>query len=113
VAYFAVTDPNCAQVRGTGHLAQSCGVVEFNLKRFSTLARVAGVEQFQFVLTKNALVPSGTAEDTKRPFEECWKEKGKNGSSDGLNCTAWVIFNENMDYLHCDDLSWGGKTKCD
>lgn len=30
----------------------------------------------------------------------------------GGGCTAWVIFNENMDYLHCDDLSWNGKTKC-
>ena len=22
------------------------------------------------------------------------------------SCTAWVIYNENLDYLHCDDLSW-------
>ncbi|MDR1327199.1 MAG: type II secretion system GspH family protein [Heliobacteriaceae bacterium] len=34
-------------------------------------------------------------------------------SSNGYGCAAWVIFNENMDYLHCDDLSWNGKTKCD
>ena len=26
--------------------------------------------------------------------------------------TAWVILNGNMDYLHCKDLSWNGKTKC-
>lgn len=30
----------------------------------------------------------------------------------GRNCTAWLLYNENMDYLHCDDLSWTGKTKC-
>ena len=33
-----------------------------------------------------------------------------NGS--GTACGAWVIYNENMDYLHCDDLSWQGKHKC-
>ena len=26
--------------------------------------------------------------------------------------TAGVIYNGNMDYLHCNDLSWHGKTKC-
>lgn len=33
----------------------------------------------------------------------------KNG---GYGCAAWVIYNENMDYLHCDDLDWNTKTKC-
>ena len=27
-------------------------------------------------------------------------------------CTGWVIVNGNMDYLHCKDLSWNGKTRC-
>ena len=26
---------------------------------------------------------------------------------------TWVIYNENRDYLKCNDLSWDGKTKCD
>ena len=30
----------------------------------------------------------------------------------GIACTGWVITNENMDYLHCDDLSWDGKHSC-
>lgn len=30
----------------------------------------------------------------------------------GYGCAAWVIYNENMDYLHCNDLSWDGKKKC-
>ena len=36
------------------------------------------------------------------------KTSGENGRS----CTAWVIYNGNMDYLHCNDLSWDGKHKC-
>ena len=30
----------------------------------------------------------------------------------GYGCTAWVIYNENMDYLHCNDLNWDGKKSC-
>ena len=26
--------------------------------------------------------------------------------------TAWVLHNENLDYLHCNDLSWDGKHSC-
>ncbi|MBR1754719.1 hypothetical protein IJ732_07785 [bacterium] len=34
-------------------------------------------------------------------------------SKEGYGCAAWVIYNENRDYLKCNDLSWDGKTKCD
>ena len=34
------------------------------------------------------------------------------GGPNGAGCTAWVIYNENMDYLRCDDLSWDGKHEC-
>ena len=27
-------------------------------------------------------------------------------------CTVWVLYDENMDYLHCNDLSWTGKKTC-
>jgi len=31
----------------------------------------------------------------------------------GRYCTAWVIYNKNMDYLHCPDkLSWDGAHSC-
>ena len=33
-------------------------------------------------------------------------------STNGYDCAAWIIQNHNMDYLHCDDLSLDGKTKC-
>lgn len=29
-----------------------------------------------------------------------------------FTCSAWVIINDNMDYLHCSDLDWKTKTKC-
>ena len=30
----------------------------------------------------------------------------------GWGCSAWLIYKGNMDYLHCNDLSWNGKNKC-
>ena len=42
----------------------------------------------------------------KHPYPEYY------GGGNMYSCTAWVLYNENMDYLHCDDLSWTGKTKC-
>ena len=32
--------------------------------------------------------------------------------TDEFTCTSWVIRNLNMDYLHCKDLNWKTKTKC-
>jgi len=34
------------------------------------------------------------------------------GNFDGNYSTAWVIKNENLDYLKCSDLNWETKTSC-
>ena len=34
------------------------------------------------------------------------------GNTNGSACTAWILENDNMDYLHCSNLSWTGKRKC-
>ena len=36
----------------------------------------------------------------------------KKTDANGYGCTAWVLQNENLDYLHCNDLSWDGKHSC-
>jgi len=34
-------------------------------------------------------------------------------NQNGRGCTAWVIYNKNMDYLHCKEkLSWDGPHSC-
>ena len=70
---------------------------------------------FRFHLTEYGIVPKGTKEDTTFSFAStCYTTKTSvYGWNYGESCTAWVIYNENMDYLHCDDLSWEGKHKCD
>ncbi len=62
--------------------------------------RTVGRDIFLFHVTKDSIVPAGVSSD----LSECYKR--------GFACTQWVLLNENMDYLHCNDLSWSGKHKC-
>jgi len=71
----------------------------------------SGVDLFWFEIFKDRVIPSG-ADESFVDFETGCKVHGANFNEQGRGCTAWVILNGNMDYLHCNDLSWGGKTKC-
>lgn len=90
-------------------------IVDINgYKRPNTI----GKDIFSFLLTKDKVIPSGiqnqsitsTENETRISFPgDCNTTKCFDICE---SCTAWVIYNENMDYLHCDDLSWDGKTSC-
>ena len=71
-----------------------------------------GKDLFIFILTKNGIIPRGMQNTTGSSFDDECKIK-ESGVTNGWACAAWVIYNENMDYLHCNDLSWEGKHKCD
>ncbi len=67
----------------------------------------AGKDLFLFLYTKDRILPYGyNKTDKELKNTNCRK------NSAGYDCTAWVLYNENMDYLHCDDLSWTGKVRC-
>jgi hypothetical protein len=68
-----------------------------------------GKDFFYFHIKDSRVFPHGAPEVSATNF----KTLCVNAGATGTGCAAWVIFNENMDYLHCDDLSWNGKTKCD
>jgi hypothetical protein len=76
-----------------------------------------GKDFFEIGIFPNRLTPVGTAEQEGLLNYAYSFSKGCSlqltTSANGHSCTAWVIYNENMDYLHCNDLSWGGKTKCE
>ena len=100
----------CLTQRGEGpYLSNVCGNFDVDLngpKPPNTL----GKDIFSFYYTKNGFYPKGTQDDTAETFDgRCL---GKTGVQPGQGCTAWVIYNENMDYTKCNDLSWDGKTKC-
>ena len=70
-----------------------------------------GRDVFIFVITPKGIVPAGMRGTTVASFEnKC--NMSKKTDANGYGCTAWVLQNENLDYLHCNDLSWDGKHSC-
>lgn len=73
-----------------------------------------GKDFFIFNITPKGIYPNGLENHTASDdtFEEACNKLKQSHDANGAGCTAWVIFNENMDYLHCNDLNWDTKTKC-
>ncbi len=95
---------------GTNENQKRCGDlwVVFPKKKSMTV----GVNGFMFYITKNGITPVGTTDKNDGGFITFCNMKSTIGTNNGRGCAAWVIQNGNMDYLHCDDLSWDGKHKC-
>lgn len=69
-----------------------------------------GKDFFYFYINPEKIVPGGAkALEEKNEDEKFTKNCIQHN---GYACAAWVIYNENMDYLHCKDLSWDGKHSC-
>ena len=71
---------------------------------------VYGKDHFRFYVTQTGIVPSGA--DTSWNYNFYTACLNNVTDMQGTACTAWVLYNENMDYLHCKDLSWSGKKSC-
>ncbi len=75
---------------------------------------VLGKNRFYFHIDKNGLRPYGIKDEPEtstRSFITC--DPSYSGVASGQGCAAWVIYNKNMDYLHCrDKLSWDGAHSC-
>ena len=78
--------------------------VDTNGKKFPNKV---GKDLFLFLYKKDRILPYGY-NNTDKPLSST----GCSTAGTGYACTAWVLYNENMDYLHCDDLSWTGKRQC-
>lgn len=106
-----IEDKNCVTNRGNSLALQSiCALLAIDANGFKR-PNQDGVDFFQFYITKYGIIPFGTQQesDTYHSFANDCKNKS---TAWGAGCTAWVIYNENMDYLHCSDLAWDGKHKC-
>ena len=76
-----------------------------------------GKDTFSFIMLRDKIIPSGLPEHIITSSEESVSTfpddcNTRKCSDICESCTAWVIYNENLDYLHCDDLSWQGKKTC-
>ena len=112
-----IYSPNCTTNFGTStQLQNGCGQISIDINGFAGPNQY-GVDTFWVYVTKYGLVPFGSAVDTSGfKFSSNCKDKSigfvGSWSVNGMGCAAWVLYNENMDYLHCKDLSWTGKKRC-
>ena len=97
---------NCTQNRGsTKILSNVCATMGIDING-SKKPNQVGKDFFSFIISKYGIIPHGTQSDLFYPFSTC------DSNHQGWGCGAWVLYNENMDYLHCNDLSWDGKHSC-
>ena len=114
---FYVFNPNCSSSWGGNKALENiCAYIGVDING-NVRPNQFGIDYFAFLLTKYGIVPMGSSEQTGVfTFKDYCRDKtigvvpGWGGN--GFGCTAWVIYNENMDYLRCDDLSWDGKHTC-
>ena len=75
-----------------------------------------GHDIFAFYLLADRILPYGGPNEPYYRFQNmCRIDKDFDNWDGGYNgnfCTAWVLYNKNMDYLHCSDLRWDGKKTC-
>ena len=118
-----VQSPDCSVVYGKNnkHLTSICGEFMVDINGAKNPNQY-GVDIFIFNVTKYGIIPSGAQVFTNaQDFEPNAGINLRNyrfetgclqATSYGWGCTGWVLQNENLDYLHCSDLSWTGKSKC-
>ncbi len=66
-------------------------------------------DTFKFYVTSKGLIPAG--EGTGELTQNCLIPQGQTKICNG-ECAAWVLYQQNMDYLHCTGLNWTSKIKC-
>ncbi|MFA7658332.1 MAG: type II secretion system protein [Candidatus Gastranaerophilaceae bacterium] len=107
-----IHNPNCTNINGTSTALKTvCGNIWVDINGYKKPNQY-GVDLFIFWISKSGIIPLGTQGETLYTFGS-YCNKNSTGAENGIGCAAWLIYSENMDYLHCNNLSWGGKTKCD
>jgi len=72
---------------------------------------VKGTDAFYFQFATDGVIPWGLRDgwDSFHGFAGCPNVAGYVEDT----CAAWVVYNQNMDYLHCrNKLSWAGAHSC-
>lgn len=110
---FEVNRGICTTVRGAvKSLERQCGSISVKIDGNKTPIKI-GINTFAFWLTAYGITPFGIQAQTDYKFEEyCLPDIPAGPHGGKQSCTAWVIYNGNMDYLHCKDLSWDGSHSC-
>ena len=102
-----IRSDTCTDAPGsTPALKSVCGDIAIDVNGYKR-PNIYGKDYFRFHFTKSGIIPKGTKDDSGYPCVGA-------GAGNGEGCTAWVVYNENLDYLKsCSStLSWSGPTKC-
>ena len=116
---FRSWDGGCSHnysLNGNKSLKTVCGAIGVFLKPNKKNV-IIGRDYFSFYMTNDGVIPYGVQDDQHTFANGCNRNTSSHpypgfSSKNMFTCTAWVIFNENMDYWNCDGLDWNGKTKC-
>ena len=85
--------------------------IKITLTQYDKKKTIIGKNTFFFEFQKKGLIPEGKT-DGAESFDKCDPSYTDNTMA-GRGCTAWVIYNKNMDYLHCrEKLGWDKKHSC-
>lgn len=105
-----VNSSDCSSPIGNSTaLKNVCGNYYVDINGYKSPNQV-GKDVYRFWLTKFGIIPMGNEQQTASyTFSIGCKDKDV---TTGFGCAAWVIYNENLDYLHCSGLDWNGPTKC-
>ena len=113
---FRVWNPSCNGVYANSIKGDTCGQISVLTDPMKTLEN--GRNQFMFYLTTKGIIPAGM-DGSYLEFERACNPDielpypGFASDSNMYACAAWVIYNNNMDYLKCPgELSWDGKHSC-
>lgn len=113
--YLNIVDPNCEFSRGNDPiLRHQCAQIDVDING-NAKPNKHGYDIFEFMLNKDNILPYGLPEmkGNINNSNSYFKETCSNIASGGAGCAAWVIFNENQEYLKCPGkLDWGGPTHC-
>ena len=114
----SVDNTSCTATVGTSvsqDLKEVCGTVLVDIDGPSKGKAMHGLDLFQFLITRKGIYPVGTADDTTFKYQDnCTKKGAPTTVADSKACTAWVVYNANLDYKKTNSsgacLSNTGKT---
>ena len=96
-----------------GTYQHACGTIDVDING-PLKPNIVDIDLFRFYIVKDGIVPAGSS------FENIWTQRFDTqclGNNPYVNtpfgCTAWIVLNKNMDYLHCPDkLGWDKASSC-
>ena len=108
---FRELNSNCTSRYGL--VKDVCGSIKIDVNG-NVFPNKLGNDIFQFYISKNGIIPIGTKGDSLSFKRMCDISNSNriSGYTQMTACAAWVIQNENLDYLHCNGLDWDVKTRC-